>query len=75
MIASITLVLESLTKRQCEIVFANNILLKFQKDMISVGNKIQARKFFYPVFIAEPVRKGAVKKAATKVDVDNRVLI
>jgi hypothetical protein len=49
MIASIALVLESLTKRQCEILFAKNILLKFQKDMISVGNEVKADKFSYPV--------------------------
>ena len=49
MIASIALVLESLKKLQCEILFAKNILLKFQKDMISVGKEVKADKFSYPV--------------------------
>jgi hypothetical protein len=74
-IASIVFVLESLMKCQCEISRANNILLKFQKDMIPVGNKYQTNKFFYPVLIAESVRKRAVKKGATKVDADTIVLI
>jgi hypothetical protein len=40
MIASIAIVLVRLIKLQCEIGCANNILLKFLKDLIAVGNKV-----------------------------------
>lgn len=75
MIASIAIVPDSLMKLQCEIGYANNILLKFQKVMILIGNKGQTNRFFYAFLIAESVGKGAVPKAATKVDVDTIVLI
>jgi hypothetical protein len=59
-IAPIVFLLESLMKRQCEIDWVNNILLKFQEDMIPVGNKDQTNKFLYPFLIAESVRKRAI---------------
>jgi hypothetical protein len=74
MSASIARVPERITKRQCEIGGANNKLLKFHKDMISVGNKVQAN-YFFPTAIVDSDGKGAVKKAATRVDTDNGKLI
>ncbi len=75
MIASIAIEVESLTKLQCEIGCANNILLKFQRDLILVGNKDATNLFSYAVKIAESVRKETFQKAATKVDIVTTVLI
>jgi hypothetical protein len=75
MTISIALRLESLMKRQCEIGCVKIKWLKFQKDMVPVGNPAQAHRFFYPVLIAASVGKGVGQRAATRVDINMLVVI